>query len=209
MRILIADDDDVSRLALEAALSRRGFEVVAAADGAEAWRILQGDDPPPLVILDWMMPELDGIEVCRRARAEPGLRALYMILLTSQDGRNHVLEGLRSGANDYVTKPFDREELEARVNVGVHVVGLQGELAARIRELEAALVREQQLEGLLPICSYCKSIRDDQNYWHRVEAYFREKSGAQFSHSICPDCWKDIAQKELRSQGCPAAPYPG
>src|SRR3954465_10676598 len=122
MHVLIADDDDVSRLALEAMLMRRGHVVVRAADGSEAWKVFQEKDPPKLAILDWMMPELDGVDVCRRVRQDPRLKGLYLILLTSQSSKAHVLEGLRAGANDYVTKPFDRDELEARVNVGVHVV---------------------------------------------------------------------------------------
>src|SRR6516162_5084778 len=111
MRILIADDDDVSLLVLEALLLKRGYTVVKTEDGVEAWQVLQHDDPPPLAILDWMMPGLDGVEVCRRVRAEPKLKTLYMILLTSRGSKEHLLEGLQAGANDHITKPFDREEL--------------------------------------------------------------------------------------------------
>jgi len=188
MRILIADDDDVSRLALEAMLTKRGHEVVATADGAEAWGELQKEDAPQLAILDWVMPNLDGLEVCRRARNDARLKAMYLLLLTSRWSKEHVLEGLRCGANDFVVKPFDHDELEARVNVGVHVLRLQTDLADRVRELEVALAQVQTLQGLLPICSYCKMIRDDHNYWQRVETYLLDHTTLRFSHSICPGC---------------------
>jgi sigma-B regulation protein RsbU (phosphoserine phosphatase) len=188
MRILIADDDEVSLLALEAMLRKRGHTVLTAGDGAAAWQILQEAEPPPLAILDWMMPVLDGVEVCRRARAEPKLKSLYLMLLTSRGSREHLLEGLEAGANDYITKPFDRTELEARVNVGIEVVRLQTELKCRVRELEDALANVKQLQGMLPICSYCKKIRDDANCWEQLEGYISRHSEARFSHGICPDC---------------------
>jgi DNA-binding response OmpR family regulator len=201
VRILIADDDDVSRIALQAMLEKRGHEVIAAENGAEAWQVLQEVDSPPLVILDWMMPELDGIEICKLAREHPGTKAKYLILLTAQGKKENILEGLRAGANDYITKPFDREELEARVNVGVKILNLQAELAARVSELEAALANVKQLQGLLPICMYCKSIRDDKNYWHQVESYCLEHTAAKFTHGICPGCWDKVVEPQLTEQG--------
>ncbi len=201
MRILIADDDDVSRLELEALLIRHGHEVVTVADGTEAWEVLQGEGPPRLAVLDWLMDEMDGVEVCRRVRERPELRDVYLILLTSRGGKEHVVAGLQAGANDYVAKPFDRDELLARVRVGAQMVGLQAELAARVRQLEDALARVRQLQGLLPICSYCKSIRDDQNYWHQVDAYLKSHSEAQFSHGICPGCWEKVVKPQFREQG--------
>jgi sigma-B regulation protein RsbU (phosphoserine phosphatase) len=201
MKILIADDDDISRLTLAAMLTKRGHDVVATADGNEAWQFLQGADHPTLAILDWMMPELDGVQVCRQVRAALQLKGVYLILLTSRGSKEHLLEGLRAGANDYITKPFDPEEMEARVNVGVQVVQLQAELALRVAELEEALGRVKQLQGLLPICSYCKKIRDDQDYWHQVDRYIGTHSEVQFSHGICPDCWTKVVQPEFQKLG--------
>ena len=206
MRVVIADDDDVTRLALNGMLRRRGHEVVEAADGEEAWRALQAEDHPRLAILDWVMPALDGVEVCRRVRAVPDLRGVYLILLTCHEGRDHVVEGLRAGANDYVTKPFDPGELEARINVAVQVLKLQEELAQRIRDLEHALAQVHRLRGLLPICTYCKRIRDDQAYWHSLEAYLGEHSGTKFTHGVCPDCWESRVIPELGDGE--AMPYP-
>lgn len=201
MRILIADDDDVSRLELESLLTRHGHEVVAVPDGTDAWDVLRGEDPPRLAVLDWLMDKMDGVEVCRRVRERHGLRGVYLILLTSRRDREHVLAGLRAGANDYVTKPFDRDELLARVRVGEQMVGVQAELAARVRELEDALARVSQLQGLLPICSYCKCIRDDNNYWHQVEHYVKAHSGVKFSHGVCPDCWETVMKPQLADEG--------
>jgi sigma-B regulation protein RsbU (phosphoserine phosphatase) len=201
MRILIADDDAVSRLELKALLTRHGHEVVAVSDGSDAWAVLQGEDPPRLAVLDWLMEDMDGVEVCRRVRERPGLRDVYLILLTSRGDQDHILAGLQAGANDYVTKPFDRDELLARVRVGAQMVGLQAELAARVHELEDALTRVKQLQGLLPICSYCKSIRDDKNYWHQVESYVKSHSEANFSHGICPGCWEKVVKPQFLEQG--------
>jgi two-component system cell cycle response regulator len=147
MRILIADDDDVSRLALKALLNRDGYDVATVADGTQAWDALQGEDPPRLAILDWLMDEMDGVEVCRRVREHPGLRDVYLILLTSRGDQNHIVTGLRAGANDYVVKPFDRNELLARVRVGAQMVSLHAELAARVRELDS-LATMDDLTGI-------------------------------------------------------------
>ena len=114
-----------------------------------------------------MMPEIDGLEVVRRLRGSPRNRGAYVILLTSRDSRSDVVQGLEAGADDYITKPFNPPELRARVEVDVRVLGLQQVLAARVHDLEDALSRVKRLQGLLPICSNCKQIRDDQNYWRR------------------------------------------
>jgi len=197
MRILIAEDDAVSRRRLEATLQKWGYEVLAVEDGLAAWEVLQGEMPPPLAILDWMMPGMDGIEVCRKVRERSPSRPLYIIVLTARGSREDVVAGLQAGGDDYVTKPFDREELHARVKVGLRVLQLQMNLADRVRELEEALARVRQLQGLLPICSYCKKIRDDQNYWQQVEGYISEHSEAVFSHGICPDCFEKFVKPEL------------
>ena len=188
MKVLIAEDEIVSRRLLESALPRWGYDVVTATDGEEAWTLLQEPDAPTIMVLDWLMPRLDGVEICRRIRAHPVLSSVYIILLTSRAAVEDVVHGLEAGANDYITKPFDAAELRARMQVGVRVVNLQTMLAERVREVEEALSRVKQLQGLLPICSYCKKIRDDQNYWHQVESYVGKHTDARFSHGICPDC---------------------
>ena len=197
MKILVAEDEPVSRRALEATLCQWGFNCVTVENGAEAWRVLQAPSPPRLLILDWMMPELDGIEVLARVRSSSENRAAHVILLTGRDSRTDMVRGLEAGADDYITKPFNPAELRARVQVGVRVLGLQEALAARVHELEEALSSVKRLQGLLPICSYCKKIRDDQNYWQQVDAYITEHSEAAFSHGICPECYTRIASTDL------------
>jgi phosphoserine phosphatase RsbU/P len=197
MRILIAEDEPVSRRLLGTTLRRWGHEVVVTADGAEAWEALRREDSPPLAVLDVMMPGLGGIEICRRVRELPRAVSPYLILLTAKSGKENVVRGLEAGANDYVAKPFDPAELRARVNVGLQMLGLQKSLADRVSELEEALSQVKQLQGLLPICSYCKSIRDDKNYWQQVESYIGSHSGIQFSHGICPDCYERVVQPQI------------
>jgi phosphoserine phosphatase RsbU/P len=197
MKILIAEDDPVSRRVLEATLARFGHQVVVAIDGAEAWAVLQSEDAPSMAILDWMMPGLDGVEICRRLRRVPSATPPYLILLTAKIGKENVVAGLDAGANDYLTKPFDRAELRARVQVGAHVLQLQKNLAERISELEDALAQVKQLQGLLAICSYCKNIRDEQNYWQRLDSYLMEHADVMFSHGICPDCYSEVVEPQL------------
>ena len=198
MRVLIAEDDPISRRLLEATVTRWGHEPVVTEDGTEAWAVLTRPDAPRLAVLDWMMPGLDGVEVCRRVRARVAPIAPYLILLTAKGSPEDIVTGLQAGADDYLTKPFDREELRARIQVGVRLVELQQSLADRVTELEQALVNVRRLEGLLPICSYCKKIRCDGNYWEQVERYISAHSAAQFSHSICPECYERVIRPELR-----------
>ena len=199
MKVLIADDDAVTRRLLETTLKSWGYEVCTATDGVEALRILEERLCPEMALLDWQMPGKDGPEVCRDIRARPQTLPVYIILLTSVGGRQNLIQGLQSGADDYVTKPFDRDELRARLEVGRRIVELQLSLAARVQQLEDALARVKQLQGLVPICSYCKKIRNDRNYWQQLESYLSDHSEAQFSHGICPECYEKIVKAELHS----------
>ena len=197
MRILIAEDDAVSRHLLEATLTKWGYEVISATDGLQALGVMSQPDAPSLAVLDWMMPGLDGAEVCRRARSLGTDRLLYIILLTAKGRKEDIVQGLTAGADDYIIKPFDRSELKARINVGERILRLQAELAARVKELELALANVKLLQGLLPICCYCKKIRNDQNYWQQVDTYIADHSEAQFTHGICPECRDKIVKPEL------------
>ena len=191
MRVLIAEDDAVSRLLLENVLRDWGYDVVATADGEEAWREISLPAAPRLVILDWQMPGVDGVEICRRIRADQSTESIYVLLLTGKGGTNNIVQGLRSGANDYLTKPFDLDELSARLGVGRRVVELQQALTQRVAELEHALAHVKRLRGLIPICAWCKKVRNDQNFWLQVEEYLGEQGDLRFSHGICPKCFED------------------
>ena len=174
MRILIADDDRTSTMMLSRTLEQWGFEVDVAQNGTAAWEHIIGRQPPAIAVIDWMMPGLDGIELCTRVRATKLASPVYMILLTSRNSRQDLVAGLEAGADDYLTKPFDPDELRARIHVGQRTLGLMANI--------------KQLTGLLPICSYCKRIRDDNDYWEQVESYIGGHTDARFSHGICPAC---------------------
>jgi len=188
MKILIAEDDLTSRRILEAILAKWNYEVIATSDGLEAWQALQTENAPPIAIIDWMMPGMDGVDFCRKIRQTHTLTPTYIILLTSKAQQEDVVAGLEAGANDYIRKPFEREELRARIQVGERVIELQTALADRVKMLEEAIIKIKTLQGLLPICSYCKKIRNDQDYWQQIETYVAEHTQAEFTHGICPDC---------------------
>ena len=143
------------------------------------------------------MPGMTGPEICRRARQIKTDQPTYLILLTSRDTRQDIVSGLQAGANDYVTKPFDFDELRARVQVGERVLQLQKALAGRVKELEEALANVKMLQGLLPICLYCKKIRGDHNYWQQLDKYVADHTEARFSHGICPECYAKVVKPEL------------
>jgi DNA-binding response OmpR family regulator len=180
--VLVVDDDAVSRAQLSALVRAAGYEVSTADHGREAWDALR-ITRIPVVISDWYMPELDGPELCRRIRARPNEPYVYFVLITGRGGKAHYLAGMEAGADDFITKPVDPDELRARLTVAQRILGLRREL--------------QQLEGLLPICAYCKGIRDDREHWGSLESYIEKRSAAQFSHGICPDCYAKHVQPQL------------
>jgi len=188
MRVLIAEDDKVSRRLLHATLGRLGYDVVTTENGAQAWEALRAPDAPRLAILDWMMPELDGVDVCRNVRQRQDGPYVYIILLTARGQKKDVVTGLEAGADDYLVKPFDPQELRSRITVGERILKLEAALEAKVHELKDALSHVKQLQGLLPICMHCKKIRDDRDTWHRVESYIEEHSDAMFTHSLCEEC---------------------
>jgi CheY-like chemotaxis protein len=188
MKALVADDDLTCRTILNSVMRRGGHEVVEAADGEQALAALLEPEGPRLAVLDWVMPGLDGVEVCRRVRAQPGDRRPYLILVTTKGDKSDVAAGLSAGADDYVTKPFSTVELAARIDVGCRLLSLQDRLVQKVRELQEALGQIKTLQGILPICAGCKKIRDDQGYWNQVEAYISRHSDARFSHGLCPEC---------------------
>lgn len=149
MRILIAEDDPVSSRVLATTLTKWGHDVVTTDNGLEAWAALQLDDAPRLAILDWMMPGIQGPEVCRRVRRNIKTASTYIILLTALQHKEQMVEGLEAGADDYLTKPFDRHELRVRLQAGARIVELQSSLVQRVQELEAAIAERKRAENAL------------------------------------------------------------
>jgi phosphoserine phosphatase RsbU/P len=196
MRVLIADDDRVMTSILQRTLQGWDLDVIVARDGADAWSCIQRDPQISLAVLDWMMPGTDGPELCRRIRHEEAHAHLYVLLLTTRESRADLVAGLDAGADDYLVKPFDPEEFRVRFKAGMRVVTLQQRLSERVKQLEDAASQIKQLHGLLPICSYCKHVRNDKNYWEQVEDYVSEHSALQFSHGICPTCY-DVVMARL------------
>lgn len=197
--MLVADDDAVQRHLIAAALKKWGYAPELYATGSEAWDAIRKEDPPKLVILDWMMPGLDGLEVCRRLRSIRPAPVAYVILLTAMEREKNFVEGLDAGADDYIQKPFTPIELEARLRAASRILRLQSDLEQQVVDLEEALAKVHELEQLLPICSYCKNVRSDDNYWTQVERYFSERTRVKFSHGICPACYDERVGPQLEA----------
>ena len=188
MRVLVADDNLTARAFIETALTHWGYEVTSVSDGDQAWAELTTPDCPKLAIVDWLMPGMEGVELCRRLREGANEEPTYVIMVTVRRDQGDIVAGLEAGASDYLVKPFDPGELRARVKVGQRVVELQSELAARATALQEALDNVRTLRGLLPICSFCNRIRGDEGEWHRVDVYIQRNSEANLSHGVCPRC---------------------
>ena len=197
MKALIAEDDAFFRKMLQQLLAPN-YQVESVADGIRAWDALQQKDAAKLAILDWVMPGLSGPQICRNVRANPNTADCYLILLTAKNSVPDIVAGLRSGADDYLTKPFDAEELRARLRVAQRVINLQSALEDQAHKLQSALAGEKFLQSLLPLCPACKAKRNDARYWREVEAYF---IGREAGPGTCPSCSEKISRRELEPTG--------
>jgi len=192
MKILIAEDDFTSRMVLSEILKKIGHETIECENGIEAWEKYQLPDAPRMIILDWMMPGMDGPELVRLIRSIKTDFPPFILMLTTKSDKEDIVQCLELGADDYLSKPFDLGELRARVQVGQRMLEMQDALANKIEELNNALEHIKTLRGILPICANCKKIRDDKGAWNQMEAYVRDHTEAQFSHGICPECFKQL-----------------
>ncbi len=175
MKILAVDDDVIARATLEGAIRALGHEAVLAEDGVEAREHLLRE-PLSVVISDWEMPSMDGLELCSWIRAQQQAQYVYFILLTKTAASPHNQERAHAaGVDDFLVKPARPHDLSMRLHV-----------AARILDFMAQI---QRLESFIPICSYCKNIRKDDGFWQKLEAYIGQRTGSQFSHCICPECY--------------------
>lgn len=195
MKILTVEDDAVARALLRQALKRLGHESIEARDGEAAWELLQTTENVRVVVSDWMMPNSDGLQLCRKIRGRVGAEYTYFILLTARDAsEDNQKSAADAGVDDFLTKPLDLAELWTRLRVAERILRYTTQV--------------RQLEEMLPICSYCKKIRDDQNYWQQIEGYIGERTGSDFSHSICPDCYQRVVLPELQQMKAATKPAP-
>jgi DNA-binding response OmpR family regulator len=183
MKVLAVEDDNVARAVLRRTLERLGHEVVEAKDGEDAWQAWLREKPR-VAICDWQMPKLNGLRLCKRLRAQGGRDYVYFILLTATtDSAQNRRAAAEAGVDDFLTKPIDLSRLWARLRV-----------AERILKYTTQVHR---LEEMMPMCSYCKKVRDDQNYWQQIESYINERTGTEISHSVCPECYQRVVVPEL------------
>lgn len=178
-RILVAEDDPISSIILRTMLEKFGYETVGARDGGEAWDAFN-KEPVRLIVSDWMMPGMDGLALCEKVRARSQTLYTYFILLTANhtNAENYAL-ATAAGVDDFLTKPIDREAIRMRLSVAERILKYTAEI--------------RRLKELIPICVYCRKVRDERDYWERVETYIQNETGSRFSHGACPEC----CEKEL------------
>ncbi|MBE7537940.1 MAG: response regulator [Opitutaceae bacterium] len=185
MKVLAVEDDTTSRKILVQALQKLGHEIVEAAHGEEALPLLGDPEPPRVVVSDWTMPQMDGLQLVRRIRSRTNVEYTYFILLTAHSADEiNQREATEAGVDDFLTKPINLTELWMRLRVAERILRFTTQV--------------RQLEAFLPICSYCKKVRDDSNYWQQIETYINARTGSEFSHSVCPDCYARVIAPELQ-----------
>ena len=191
MRILTVEDDPVARRVLKQALKKLGHDVIEAEDGVKALEVL-AQESVRVIVSDWVMPNLDGLGFCKAVRERIDEDYVYFILLTSRTANpDNEREAADAGVDDFLSKPLDVNELWMRLRVAERIL----QFATQVRTLEA----------FLPICSYCKKVREDSNYWTQIESYINTRTGTDFSHSVCPDCYARVVLPELEKMKAEAA----
>lgn len=190
MRLLVVDDDEDFRALIGLSLETLRHESVMVASGADALDRLRAEKFQVL-ITDWNMPGMTGLDLCRRVRAETPEIQIYIILLTAMSGSENLIQALDSGADDFITKPYDEGQLAARLRVVERTLGLRKEV--------------QQLVGLLPVCSYCRKVRTDDQQWLEMEKYLARSVDTTITHGICPSCFQSVIKPQMdawkRTQG--------
>lgn len=186
MKILAVDDDAVARHVLESALSSLGHDVVVAEDGEAGWTALQ-DTSIRVVVCDWRLPKLDGLDLCRRIRSNREDYVCFLLITQREATHENTDAALSAGVDEFLTKPIDLRELRFRLHVAERILNFTQEV--------------RTLESFLPICGYCKKVRDDKTYWQEIETYMASKTGAVFSHGVCPDCYNRVIVPEMKALG--------
>ncbi len=211
-KILIIDDEPLIIRLLEEAL-KDDYEICSSPGGLNAIRDLK-NRCPDLILLDVMMPDISGFDVCRLIRTEEAFSAIPVIFLTAMDTIDYEMKGLEAGGIDFLFKPVNLNLLKLRVRNHlelkrrIELIREQRDLlASQKEELEAALIRIKRLEGIIPICMHCKRIRTDDAIWHNIVHYITEHTDAHFSHGLCPECaaqfYPEFAKRNCRGSGFP------
>jgi CheY-like chemotaxis protein len=191
LEVIVAEDEPITRKRLVAVIEGLGHPVRAFSNGLEAWRAFE-EKPARVIISDWLMPDMDGTELCRKVRDRPNTEYTYFILVTAERTEERDYEAaINEGTDDFLTKPISREAIWRRLRVAKRILGFTKQI--------------RQLEALIPICSYCKQVRDDEHYWKSIEDYIHIHTGSSFTHGICPTCFERVMQ-EFRNR--PVVPAP-
>lgn len=189
MNILIAEDEFTTRMMVQVSLESWGYGVLDACDGKEAIALFQRGERPRIVILDWEMPSVDGLEACQRLKELNPEDPPYVILLTARDSQKDILTGFDAGADDYITKPFSSEELRARVRVAERLVRTQDMLNASVTELKTVLNQLEALQGNVLVCQECSRIeKEEDGSWHDLTTLVGSGGGSRFVSVVCPAC---------------------
>lgn len=191
MKILIAEDEFTTRMMVQVCLENWGYRVESVTNGNDAWAALQKPDAPHIAILDWEMPELDGVEVCRRVKELDAINPPYILLLTSRDSKTDIVKGFDAGADDYMTKPFNDNELRARVRVAERLVRTQSSLSESVAELKEALNQVEMLENGVEACHECQKIFSPYDgEWQGLGDILENGVDPRFIANTCPGCLK-------------------
>jgi len=190
VKILIAEDEYTTRLMVQVSLENWGYSVNSVADGREAWNAFQKVETPDIAILDWEMPEVDGVELCKRIKNLQRSNPVYVIILTGRDDQKDILQGFDAGADDYMTKPFNDDELRARVRVAERLVTIQTSLSQSVEELKLALDMVDTLQGSVPVCNSCEKIEGENGDWYTLSESINKRFDMRFTPELCPECSK-------------------
>jgi CheY-like chemotaxis protein len=179
--IIIAEDEPITRKRMSAILGGMGHPIRAFANGREAWESFD-ESPARVIIADWLMPEMDGIELCHKVRLRAKTDYTYFIMVTGQRTEEaDYNDAISAGVDDFLTKPVTYDGIWRRLRVAKRILGFTTQI--------------RQLEQLIPICSYCKQIREDKDYWSTIEDYIHTHTGSRFTHSVCPHCYEQVMRE--------------
>lgn len=188
VKILIAEDEYTTRLMVQVSLENWGYSVSSVADGQAAWQKLRKSEALDIAIVDWEMPEIDGVELCKRVKDLKRDKPVYVILLTGRDSQHDIVQGFDAGADDYMTKPFNDDELRARVKVAERLVTSQSALAQTVEELKDALNLVDALQSVSYVCRTCNKITDEQGNWRTLKECVDNDYDFRFSQTTCNHC---------------------